>query len=75
MTFISKKKNCDVEGCPNEYKKTVSREKAGIAIKEANLSLSIKDKVTRVHLCSDHYRGIKKKLKKDRKIESLRWSG
>ena len=67
------KKQCDVEGCVKESKKTVSREKAGSAIKQANLNLSIRDKVTRVHLCVDHYRTIKKKLKKDREIERLRW--
>jgi hypothetical protein len=71
---IPAKKFCDVEGCSKESKKTVSREKAGAAIKDAGLNLSIKDKVTRAHLCADHYRRIKKKLKKDREIERLRWS-
>jgi len=71
---IPTKKNCDVEGCSKESKKTVSREKAGAAIKEAGLNLSVKDKVTKAHLCSDHYRKIKKKLKKDREIDRLRWS-
>ncbi len=70
---IPGKKNCDVEGCSNESKKTVSKEKAGAAIKEAGLNLSVKDKVTKAHLCSDHYRKIKKKLKKDREIDRLRW--
>jgi hypothetical protein len=71
--IIAPSRNCDIEGCTNGYKKTVSREKAGTSIKDAGLSLSIKDKITRVHLCPDHYRIIKKKLKKDRKLESLRW--
>ena len=44
------------------------------AIKEAGLNLTIKDKVTKAHLCADHYRKIKKKLKKDREIDRLRWS-
>ena len=70
---IPGKKNCDVEGCLNESKKTVSKEKAGAAIKEAGLNLSVKNKVTKAHLCSDHYRKIKKKLKKDREIDRLRW--
>ncbi len=70
---IPGKKNCDVEGCSNESKKTVSKEKAGAAIKEAGLNLSVKNKVTKAHLCSDHYRKIKKKLKKDREIDRLRW--
>ena len=68
------KKTCDVVNCSNDSKKTVSREKAGAAMKEAGLSLSVRDKVTKVHLCADHYRKIKKKLKKDREIERLRWS-
>ncbi|MHA1206854.1 MAG: hypothetical protein ACTSR4_06290 [Candidatus Hodarchaeales archaeon] len=67
------KKTCDVEGCSKDSKKTVSREKAGMAIKEAGLNLAIKDKVTRAHLCADHYRKIKKRLKKDREIDRLRW--
>ncbi|MHA2175987.1 MAG: hypothetical protein ACXABI_14250 [Candidatus Hodarchaeales archaeon] len=70
---MASKKKCDVEGCPNESKKTVSKEKAGNAIKEAGLTLSLRDKVTKAHLCRDHYRKIKKKLKKDREIERLRW--
>ena len=73
MREIPAKKICDVEGCSEESKKTVSREKAGAAIKEASLNLSVKDKVTKAHLCSNHYRKIKKKLKKDREIERLRW--
>ena len=73
MRKIPGKKNCNVEGCSNESKKTVSKEKAGAAIKEAGLNLSVKDKVTKAHLCSDHYRKIKKKLKKDREIDRLRW--
>ncbi len=71
--MVTKKKPCDVEGCSNVTKKTVSREKAGGAIKQANLTLSIRDKVTKVHLCAEHYRKIKKQLKKDREIERLRW--
>ncbi|NHJ00557.1 MAG: hypothetical protein EAX86_00365 [Candidatus Heimdallarchaeota archaeon] len=70
---MSSKKSCNIENCGNESKKTVSREKAGAAIKEAGLSLDIRDKVQRIHLCSDHYRKIKKKLKKDREIDRLRW--
>jgi len=67
------KKICDVEGCSSDSKKTVSREKAGTAIKQAGLTLTIRDKKTKAHLCADHYRKIKKKLKKEREIERLRW--
>ena len=70
---MPKKKQCDVEGCTNDSKKTVSREKAGAAIKQASLNLSVRDKVRKVHMCVDHYRVIKKILKKDREIERLRW--
>ena len=69
----AKKKACDVENCSNLTKKTVSREKAGAAIKQANLILDVRDKVNKVHLCANHYRKIKKQLKKDREIERLRW--
>ncbi len=67
------KKTRDVEGCSKDSKRTVSREKAGMAIKEAGLNLGIKDKVTKAHLCADHYRKIKKRLKKDREIDRIRW--
>ena len=67
------KKTCDVEDCSSLSKKTVSREKSGAAIKQAGLTLSVRDKVTKIHLCADHYRKIKKQLKKDREIERLRW--
>ncbi|MFX1504549.1 MAG: hypothetical protein ACFFDC_00395 [Promethearchaeota archaeon] len=68
-----KKKLCDVEGCSGLTKRTVSREKSGAALKQAGLTLNVKDKVTKIHLCADHYRKIKKQLKKDREIERLRW--
>ena len=67
------KKNCDVENCSQESKKTVSREKAGSAIKQAGLTFNVREKVTKVHLCAQHYRKIKKQLKKGREIERLRW--
>lgn len=69
----TKKKRCDVEDCSSLSKKTVSREKSGAAIKQAGLTLGVRDKVTKIHLCADHYRNIKKQLKKDREIERLRW--
>jgi hypothetical protein len=68
-----KKKYCDVEDCTKESKKTVSREKAGTALKEVGLDISLREKKTKIHLCAEHYRSIKKKLKKDREIERLRW--
>lgn len=69
----AKKKICDIEACSDVTKKTVSREKAGNAIKQAGLTLNVKDKVTKIHLCAKHYKKIKKQLKKDREIERLRW--
>ena len=71
--MVTRKKPCDVENCTNVTKKTVSREKAGAAIEQAGISLGVRKKVTKVHLCADHYRKIKKQLKKDREIERLRW--
>ncbi|MFX1514834.1 MAG: hypothetical protein ACFFC6_00860 [Promethearchaeota archaeon] len=69
----AQKKPCDVEGCSGLTKKTVSREKSAAAIKQAGITLAVRDKVTRIHLCAEHYRKIKKQLKKDREIERLRW--
>ena len=71
--MVAKKKHCDVENCENDSKKTVSREKAGAALKQAGIEISIREKKTKIHLCAEHYRKIKKKMKKDREIERLRW--
>lgn len=73
MRVMVPKKNCDVENCGKESKRTVSRERAGTAIQQAGLSLTLRDKKTKVHLCADHYRKIKKQLRKERKLERLRW--
>ena len=66
-------KTCDVVSCDKESKKTVSEQKAGTAIKEAGLEISLRPKVRKVHLCADHYRKIKKRMKKDREIDRLRY--
>lgn len=73
LMVMASRKNCDIENCENESKRTVSREKAGAAIQQAGLNLAVRDKKTKAHLCADHYRKIKKQLKKDRKLERLRW--
>ncbi len=73
LRVMPPKKNCDVENCSKESKRTVSREKAGAALQQAGLSLTLRDKKTKARLCADHYRKIKKQLKKDRKLERLRW--
>ena len=64
---------CDVEGCENESKRTLSLERAGNAIKKAGLSVPVRKKRRRAHFCQEHYRSVKKHLKKEREIERMRW--
>ena len=66
-------KTCDVSNCDKESKKTVSEQKAGAAIKKVGLEINLRPKVRKIHLCADHYRKIKKELKKDREIDRLRY--
>lgn len=70
MTTTSK---CNVDNCENEADRTLGKDKLAKALLEENLKLDIKPKVTKVKLCKEHYRRVKKHLKKDNKIERLRW--
>ncbi len=64
---------CNVDICENEAERTLGKDKVNKALLEENLKLDIKPKVTKVKLCKEHYRRVKKHLKKDSKIERARW--
>ena len=65
---------CDVDGCENPSERSLSEQKVADALQKQNLKLvKAKRKSRRVNLCKDHYRGIKKHLKKESKIERMRW--
>lgn len=64
----SEPKGCDVLGCSEPYERSISSKKVETA------GLDIADGVgKRAHLCKKHYREFKKKMKKDRELESLGW--
>ena len=64
---------CNVDVCENEAERTIGRDKVAKALIEENLILDIKPKITKVKLCKEHYRKVKKHIKKADKIERARW--
>lgn len=64
---------CNVDNCENEADRTIGRDKVKAALIEEDLKLDIKPKITKVKLCKEHYRRVKKHIKKDNKIERARW--
>lgn len=64
---------CNIENCENESDRTLGRDKLTKPLLEENLKLDIKPKITKVKLCKEHYRRLKKHIKKADKIERLRW--
>ena len=64
---------CNIENCENESDRTLCRDKLTKTLLEENLKLNIKPKITKVKLCKEHYRRLKKHIKKADKIERLRW--
>lgn len=64
---------CNVDICENEAERTLGKDKIKKALLEENLKLDINPKITKVKLCKEHYRRVKKYIKKDSKIERARW--
>lgn len=62
MGKISKGAKCDIEGCSNPAERSL----------DASYVPEVKKK-GRVYLCRNHYRDVKKHLKKEKKLERLRW--
>jgi len=65
--------NCQIVSCIKESERTVGKERISEALKKENLEVSVDKRVSKVKLCKDHYRLIKKHVKKADKIERLRW--
>ncbi len=61
---VSKGVKCTVTGCANDAVRSISSEE----VSKAGLKVSSSG---RAYLCKNHYREMKKKLKKDREVE--RW--
>lgn len=67
MGKVSKGAKCSVSGCDKLAVRSISQDKA----QSANLNVEV---TRRVYICLDHYKELKKKLKKERKIDKLRWN-
>lgn len=65
---IEGRKGCDVKGCENEAERAISVKR----IESAGLKLNDVEGGS-AHLCKQHYREFKKKVKKDRDLERLGW--
>ncbi|MFX1465925.1 MAG: hypothetical protein ACFFA5_05585 [Promethearchaeota archaeon] len=70
-----KGKICSIENCENEAVRSLSLEKAGEALNSAGLSYKVARRRNRIFLCTEHYKKIKKYLKKAQKEERLRQTG
>jgi hypothetical protein len=68
MGKISKGMKCTVTGCANDAVRSISSEE----VSKAGLKVSTGG---RAYLCKNHYREMKKKLKKDREVERWRLTG
>ena len=66
MGKVSKGVNCSVSGCNKVAVRSVSTDKAHAA--KLNIS-----SVRRAYICDEHYKELKKRLKKDRAVEKWRW--
>ncbi|MFW9990738.1 MAG: hypothetical protein ACFFD4_01640 [Candidatus Odinarchaeota archaeon] len=71
---------CEVEGCDKEDERSLSMVRIGDALSKENLAVRKDAKIKKgrksgkIKLCKEHYRKVKKHIKKKEKIERLRWS-
>jgi hypothetical protein len=64
--IMVKKKMCSINSCDREATRSLAADRvdqAGLTIKGEK----------RAYLCKQHYKEFKKRTKKDRKIERLKW--
>lgn len=66
------KEICGIEGCSNIAERSLSSVKIATALTKEGLKTKPSRK-TKVKLCRDHYRLIRRHIKKDRRIDSLRY--
>ena len=67
MGRIDKGQKCSVSGCGREAVRSLSSDK----VKAAGLNVSSGEK--RAYICREHYKEYKKKTKKDKTIDKLRY--
>ncbi len=68
MGRIDKGVRCSASGCSNEAVRSISADK----VKSAGLRVSGEK---RAYLCKEHYKEYKKKTKKDKQLEKMRYKG
>ena len=66
MGRIDKGVKCSVSGCSNEAARSISADK----VKTAGLKVGNEK---RAYLCKKHYKDFKKKTKKDKQLEKMRF--
>ena len=66
MGRIDKGVKCSVSGCSNEATRSISADK----VKTAGLKVGNEK---RAYLCKEHYKDFKKKTKKDKQLEKMRF--
>lgn len=64
---------CNIENCENESERTLGKQKLAKALLEEGLKLDLRPKVTKAKICKPHYKRLKKHIKKQDKLERLRW--
>ncbi|WEU40611.1 MAG: hypothetical protein OdinLCB4_001375 [Candidatus Odinarchaeum yellowstonii] len=69
MGKVDKGINCSVKGCDKQAVRSLNSSDA----KKAKLDVE-QNKLNKVYVCEDHYKIIKKALKKDRQAEKWRRS-
>ncbi len=67
MGRIEKGVKCSVSGCSREAARSITADK----VKAAGLSVSSEEK--RAFICKEHYKEFKKKSKKDKTLDRMRW--
>ncbi len=68
MGRVDKGQKCSVSGCAKEAARSISGEK----VRLAGLKVGSEK---RAYLCKDHYKEYKKKTKKDKQLEKMRYMG
>ncbi|RLI44250.1 hypothetical protein DRO61_12375 [Candidatus Bathyarchaeota archaeon] len=65
-TIMVKKRTCSIKACNREAVRSLALDR----VEQTGLKV---DGEKRAHLCKQHYKEFKKRTKKDRKIERLKW--
>ena len=64
--YYGKKRTCSINKCEREAMRSLAADR----VEQTGLKV---DGEKRVYLCKQHYKEFKKRTKKDRKIERLKW--